>query len=304
MRVLVPLAALAALALPAAGALAGAPVTETMTCPIGGATFQFTTTASYSTSGERPDGKPFGSWTFPLAIPECPDNGLVLYKDYTPEEIARLEPLVASEAYQALRKEDTPYYRAYWLMKQMGVGPERSLWALLQASWEAEGRPELRKRYLAELAEASAAVPPAPRDLNWIGMEGRAINALRELGRFDEALARLDKVPLASLDVPVPTAAAATPEAVAAAKTRRGWHSFFSALRPAIERHDAAIEPLDLLPRSVAFGRCLDESDKLDEAGKAFCEKEAAGVAELRAAREKQAAELEALRQSREASGR
>jgi hypothetical protein len=304
MRVLILVAAVAALSFPAAGALAGAPVTETMTCPIGGGSFSFTTTGSYSTYGERPDGKPFGSWTFPLAIPECPDNGLVLYKDYTPEEIAKLEPLVASEAYQALRTEDTPYYRAYWLMKQMGVGPERALWALLQASWEAEGKPELRKRYLAELAEASAVVPSRPQDLNWIGMEGRAINALRELGRFDEALARLDKVPLASLDVPVPTGAAVSTEAVAAARTRRGWHAFFTALRPAIERHDAAIEPLDLLPHSVAFGRCLDQADKLDAAGKAFCEKEAAGVAELRAAREKQAAELEALRQSRDASGR
>jgi hypothetical protein len=304
MRALIPVAALAASAFPAAGAVAAMPVTQTMTCPIGGGSFSFTTAASYSTYGERPDGKPFGSWTFPLAIPECPDNGLVLYKDYTPEEIAKLEPLVSSETYQALRKEDTPYYRAYWLMKQMGVGPERALWALLQASWEAEGKPELRRRYLAELAEASAAVPPRPGDLNWIGMEGRAINALREIGRFDEAIARLDKVPLAGLDVPVPTGPSATTEAVAAAKTRRGWHAFFTALRPAIERHDNAIEPLDLLPHNIAFGRCLDEADKLDEAGHAFCEKEAAGIGELRAAREKQAAELEALRQSRDASGR
>jgi hypothetical protein len=304
MRLLFLAAAAAALAFPAAGALAGTPATETMTCPIGGGSFPFTTTASYSTSGERPDGKPFGSWTFPLALPECPDNGLVLYKDYTPEEVAKLEPLVASEAYQALRKEDTPYYRAYWLMKQMGVGPERSLWALLQASWEAEARPELRKRYLAELAEASAGVPPRPADLNWIGMEGRAINALRELGRFDEALARLDKVPLAGLDVRAPTGAAATQEAVAQARTRRGWLAFFKEIRPAIERHDASIEPLDLLPRTVALGRCIEEAGKLEESGEAFCEKETAAVEELRASRDKLAREMEALRQSREASGR
>jgi hypothetical protein len=297
----------AAVAVPifvAAPAIAGAPVTETMTCPIGGGSFPFTTTASYSTTGERPDGKPFGSWTFPLALPECPDNGLVLYKDYTPEEVAKLEPLVASEEYQALRKEDTPYYRAYWLMKEMGVGPERYLWALLQASWEAEARPELRKRYLAELVEASASVPPRPADLNWIGMEGRAINALRELGRFDEALARLDKVPLAGLDAPVPANVAATQEAIAKARTRRGWHAFLTALRPAIERHDSAIEPLDLLPHTVALGRCLDEADRLDEGGRAFCEKESAAVEELRASRDKLAKEMEALRQSREASGR
>jgi hypothetical protein len=297
-------AAAAALALPLAPAQASAPVTETMTCPIGGGSFPFTTTASYSTYGERPDGKPFGRWTFPLALPECPDNGLVLYKDYTPEEVARLEPLVASEAYQALRKEDTPYYRAYWLMKAMELGPERYLWALLQASWEAEGKPELRRRYLTELAEASASVPPRPGDINWIGMEGRAINALRELGRFDEALARLDKVPLTGLDVPMPTGTAATREAIAQVRSRRGWLAFLTGIRPVIERHDASIEPLDLLPRSLALSRCLDDADKLDEAGRGFCEKESAAVEEMRASRDKLAKELEALRKSRDDSGR
>lgn len=299
MRFLVLAAALAA-----GPAVAGLPVTETMKCPIGGADFKFTTTASYSTFGERPDGKPFGSWTFPLAIPECPDNGLVLYKDYSAEEVAKLEPLIASEAYQALRKEDTPYYRAYWLMKEMGLGPERYLWALLQASWEAEARPDLRKRYLAELAEASGKVPPRPGDLNWIGMEGRAINALRELGRFDEALARLDKIPLSALNVEIPTGAGVSPESAAQARTRRGWHQFFTAIRPVIARRDSSIEPLDLLPRSVALDRCLEAPARLDETGRAWCEKESAAVDSLRKHRDKQARELEALEQSRDKSGR
>lgn len=270
-----------------AAASAGVPVVQKMTCPIGGASFDFTTSATYSTWGERPDGKPYGSWAFPLALPVCPDNGLVLYKDYDGEEIAKLEPLVASEAYQALRKADTPYYRAHWLMKQMGLSPDRYLWALLQASWEAEGNAELRRRYLAELAEASAKVPARPGDLNWIGMEARSANALRELGRFDEALARLDNIPSAGLDTVMPTGAKATPAAIAEARTRRGWLTFIKELRTAIVRRDAAIEPLDLIPRSIAVGRCLDAADKLDDAGRAFCEKEKAGVDELRAAREK-----------------
>jgi len=290
----------AAFALAPASALGGTPATETMTCPIGGGSFSFTTATGIATTGERPDGKPFGSWTFPLAIPECPDNGLVLYKDYSAEEVAKLEPIVASEAYQALRKEHTPYYRAYWLMKAMGLPPERSLFALLQASWEAEPKPELRKLYLAELAEASAAVPPRPADLNWIGMEGRAINALRELGRFDEAIARLDKVPVAGLNVAAPAGG----ETAAQARVRRGWFAFFTALRPAIERKDSSIEPLDLLPRSVAVERCVEAAATLDEAGRAVCEKESAAVAKVKAERDKLAKEMEALRQSREASGR
>lgn len=313
MRNLVLAAAFATCSIPAAGAPA-APASPAspaspaaarkMTCPIGGGSFEFQPVAQPVVAGERPDGRPIGGVRFPLTLPECPDNGLVLYKDYDPAEVAKLKPLVESETYRTLRKEGTQYYRAYWLMREMGMLPERYLWALLQASWEAEGTPELRKRYLEELVEASAKVPPRPGDLAWIGMEGRAINALRELGRFEEALARLDKVPLAGLDAPAPTGAAATPQALAQARSRRGWRTFFTAIRPAIERRDSSTEPLDLLPRSVAAGRCLDAAGKLDETGRAYCEKAADTVAAVRAAREKQARELEALRRSREASGR
>ena len=47
-----------------------------------------------------------------------------------------------------------------------------------------------------------------------------------------------------------------------------------------------------------------DEADKLREQGRAYCERETAAVEELRTRREKLARETEALRQSREASGR
>src|SRR5687768_8023231 len=99
MRNLFLAAAVSAFALAAAPASAQAPAAETMTCPIGRGSFTFIPTTPVAATGERPDGKPFGSTTFPAAVPECPDNGLVLYKDYTAEEVARLEPIVASEAY-------------------------------------------------------------------------------------------------------------------------------------------------------------------------------------------------------------
>jgi hypothetical protein len=291
-----------AAALAAQASAPAAPAPQSMTCPIGGATFTYAPAARQTPTGERPDGKPYGAAV--PALPECPDNGLVLYKEYEAADVAKLEPLVAGEAYQALRKEDTQYYRAYWLMREMDEAPARYLWALLQASWEAEGKPELRKRYLTELAEVSAKVEGKPSDLNWIGMEGRAINALRELGRFDEAAARLAKVPLKSLDQPMPAGAAATPEAVTRARWRRGWLAFFRGLGPVLARKDSSLEPLDLLPQRVAFDRCADQADALDEAGKAFCEKEAAAVQAFRTERDRLAKEMEALRRSREKSGR
>jgi hypothetical protein len=274
-----------------------------MTCPIGGASFTYAPEASRPAFGTRPDGKPYGTGAFPGPLPECPDNGLVLYKDYSAAEVAKLEPIVAAADYQALRASDTQYYRAYSLMKALGESPEDYLWALLQASWEAVGKPDLRARYLAELADESGKVPAAPADINWIGMEGRAINALRELGRFDEALARLDKVPLTGLDVQVP-AGPVTEPAVLAARQKRIWLAFFKAVRPVIERKDAQMEPFDLIPRTVAVQRCVEGGDSLAGDARAFCDRESAAVAAARAEKARLAKEMDALRRSREASGR
>jgi hypothetical protein len=294
---------LALLAAAPAASAAPVPGPRPMTCPVGGGTFVYRPAPPATVSGERPDGKPYTNAIVPPPLPECPANGLVLYKDYDADEVAKLEPLVASDAYQALRKDDVQYYRAYWLMKAMGLGPEDYLWVLLQASWQADDRPELRARYLVELAEASAKVPPRPDDINWIGMEGRAVNALRELGKFDEAEARLAKVPLKALDVAAPAPLDAGP-AAKEARLRRAWLAYFKAMKPVLARSDSSRDPFDLLPRSVALGRCLDAAPALDESQKAYCEKESADVEQLRLARAKADEEMKALQQSREASGR
>jgi hypothetical protein len=300
-RAAAPKAALAKPA-PAAQAPARATAATAMTCPLGGGSFQYSPPVPAAGGGERPDGKPYGAG-WPPPLPECPDNGLVLYKEYSAAEAAKLEPLVAAEPYQALRKSDVQYYRAYWLMKQMELSPEDYLWVLLQASWQADDRPELRRRYLSELAEESAKAAPRAADLNWIGMEGRAVNALRELGRFDEALARLDKVPVKSLDVAAPEPGDQTASAKQA-RVRRGWFNYLTQMRTVLGRKDSSLEPFELLPRSVALVRCLGDSAGFAEAQAAFCTKEQAAVELVRAARAKEALELEALRKSREESGR
>ena len=300
MRRLILAAAIAACPFVAAGA---APTSQTMTCPIGGKSFTFTSSEPGTVLGTRPDGRPYGNSAFPAPIPECPDNGLVLYKQYTPEEVAKLEPIIASDEYKALRTAETTYYRAYWLMKKMGLGPEDYLWALLQASWQADSKPDLKARYLTELVEGSAAVTPKPDDMNWIGMEARSANALRELGRLDEAMARLDKIPTASLDVRVPLGQATDP-AVREAKSRRAWLDFVKNLRAAIVRKDQSPEPLDLIPKAVALDRCIRAQPSLSAGDKAFCDRESAAVQALRTRRDQAAREAEALKQSREASGR
>ena len=300
MRKLILAPALAALLMPAVAANAAAPVRRAMTCPIGGEKFTFETVESIVSWGERPDGKPYGA--FPLDLPECPKNGLVLYKDYEPQEVAKLEPLIASDEYAALRKADVPFYRAYWLMGRMGVAAGPRLIALQRAIWAADGKPELRARYLAEFADETAKLPAKPEDVNWIGMEGRAINALRELGRFDEAEARLAKLPVSALAVAEPKE---TDRSAAAnrARARRNWNTYLQSLKTVIARRDATAEPFDMLPKREWTGRCLDGKG-LSEAQQAYCTAQSAAVGEARAARSKANAELKALSQSREKSGR
>lgn len=302
MRRLILAAVLAAA--PFAAPAAAAPAPKTMTCPIGGGSFTFTPGEPGPVIGTRPDGRPYGASAFPFPLPECPGNGLVLYKEYTPEEVAKLEPIVASEAYQALRTSDTSYYRAYRLMKDMGLGPEDYLWVLLQASWQADGDPALKARYLTELVEGSAAAQARPNDLNWIGMEARSANALRELGRFDEATARIDKIPTASLDVRVPLGQASDP-AVREAKSRRAWLDYLKDLRTVIALKDKSREPFDLIPKAVALDRCVKTASAGLSAGdSAFCQRESAAVQALKTKRDQATREADALRQSREASGR
>jgi hypothetical protein len=271
-------------------AWAGSPMPVQMKCPVGGKKFTYISTATSSQWGSRPDGKPYGSWTFPMPLPECPDNGLVMYREFKPAEIKLLKKLLASSEYrQLLSNADVPYYRAYWLMGKLGEVAVDQVWVLQQAAWEADLRPELKKRYQDEFVQRVRALPrpeDAQGEMTWIVMSFRAANALRELARFDEALQLLDAVPTASLDVPVPAEKViGTTESglgkkienygeIRAAQSRRSWLSYPEQQRVAIARHDSSSEPIDMVPLRVAMDLCLTYPRSTPEYQK-VCESEA-----------------------------
>lgn len=171
---------------------AGFPITIRKTCPIGGQQFNFTTTGSYSTFGARLDGMPYGSWSFPLALPECPDNGLILYKEeFSADELTRLGALIQRPEFAAMRGSETSYYRLAWLLREMGEPVENQLWMLTQATWQDDAGSARRNRYLAELTQRIEAAPPAANAAAALSWRARSVNALRELERFDEATALL-----------------------------------------------------------------------------------------------------------------
>lgn len=280
MRVATILIALAALAGPAH---AGMPVPETVKCPIGGKSFTHMTTASYSTWGYRPDGKPYGSWEFPLELAKCPGNGLVIFDKFSDDEVKKLEALVESAEYRALRETETNYFLAAWLMERLGRPAIDSAWMLVQASWQADGRPDLKARYQALYVDRIRALPKPAEGGDWLFMQGRAVNGLRELKRFDEARALLSSLDLSSLDVPVPEekTGKATPsglgrtilnyEEIQEAKRKRGFLNYFKQLGELIEARNSDSEPLHMIPIREAAQRCRGGGDSLSKANRDYC---------------------------------
>jgi hypothetical protein len=264
-------------------ATAGMPMIQKVKCPIGGKSFNYTTTASYSTWGARPDGKPYGSWDFPMELPKCPDNGLVMFDEFTKEEVKRLGALVGSPEYRAMKDVETNYFLAAWLAEKLGRSPVDVAWILLQASWEADGRPELKARYQNMYVERIRALPKSGDLTTWLAMQGRGVNALRELKRFGEAETLLASLDLSSLDVPVPERkeGGATPSGLGKqifnydetreAERKRGFLAYFRDMGELIRARDASAEPLRMIPPSAAAHICEAQAAGLSQADAEFC---------------------------------
>lgn len=220
------------------------------TCPVGGERFDAPALMHYSTYGALPDGQPIGSIEFPKLLAECPGNGLVIYKQFDAAEIARLEPLIASEAYKALRFRETEWYRAWWLANAL-QDRAQAPWLLLSATWQAKNRPgdEARAaRYNSLFVEQVQALPASDSDFESIALRARAANALRELGRFADAEALRASIRIA------PDAGGADADAP---RNREGWSSYVERLALPIARGDATRTPIDMMPAQEAAFRCL-----------------------------------------------
>lgn len=237
-------------------AVAGTPFPVKMKCPVGGERFVYTDTMSYSTWGQRPDGKPYGSWEFPKPLPECPGNRLVMFADFSKEQIKALEPLLASAEYKALA-DDTSYYRALWLARALNLPDLPASWLMLQASWQADGDAERKARYQREFVAVLDSEPVKAGDLNWLSLQARAVNAERELGAFDAATARIKRLN-DQLKTP-PTDAAA--EGQAGANERGGLVSFLKLEEGAIARKDVSSEPIDLVSPRIGARKCIEIED-------------------------------------------
>lgn len=114
-------------------AFAGIPVSEDETCPIGGERFSITSTlsCSYGPFGITMSGRRLSSCDFVTRLPECPTNKLPLYKQFTVEDLAAIEPFITSVEYVALYQRSR-YYRAFQIEQRLG-GDASTLFSILLA---------------------------------------------------------------------------------------------------------------------------------------------------------------------------
>lgn len=130
-----------------------------MTCPYDGVKFIYSAQMSGTTFDRQLDGMLSGAIESPWPLASCPTNGFVFLKQkYADDELEKLRPLILSAEFQSI-KEETPYYRAAWIMQRTDASHQDVSGFLLQATWEA-GRNELVERVRAsppsEFAEANA----------------------------------------------------------------------------------------------------------------------------------------------------
>lgn len=179
----------------AAPAFAGLPHVIKVECPLDGVKFDFVTTMSHSTWGFHMDGKPVGSWTFPMPIPQCPGTRLpVVGGEYSAEQKAALNALVLTPEYKAIQNEASYYVLDFVLRKTGEQKPEGHVWMLLQSTWQVDEDPATYSRYAAELVEAmdnGLKREDIEEQGNWPFYQLSIANVQRQAGDFDGARQRL-----------------------------------------------------------------------------------------------------------------
>lgn len=230
-------------------------------CPVGGEKFKAMAIASYSSWGQRPDGRAYG--TLPIyPIIECPKNGMLLIDDkFTDAETQVLNSLVPSAEYQTMRASETPHYRAWWLKAKIGRDGFEQASMLLQATWETDKDFDRKVRYQAAFVALATALPRDDKHADdWLFYNLRAANALRELGYFDKALSLLDRVDKPQF-MPIDT------------KDAEGARYLITALRVLATEANPVSEPANMIPEQAAALRCEQPRPPLSPVEVTACEK-------------------------------
>jgi hypothetical protein len=167
-------------------------LTKTFTCPLTGTTFEAKVEGSGTVFCQRLDLKPVGAISAPAPVPECPDDGFVLYRDpFSRRELKRLRPWIQSDHYQAVLRQESTHFRMAEMMKRLDQPAFDVGWAYLRASWQVEAEPVRYARYLeAALAAFTAGV----EEIRGMKQENGALAIARLQTLAAEISRRLDRM--------------------------------------------------------------------------------------------------------------
>jgi len=182
-------------------ARAGIPTETTLTCPIGGEQFTITETLSCSSSGARTlSFAPVSSCDFVTRLPQCPQNFLPMYKEFSDAELDVLRGFMRSETYDSMVGQSR-FYIAYIIEQQLGnEGPDAPFWLLLQGLWYDSENNFADADYLrAFLSEARGEIERESEE-NRPYVQSIAAYAYMKAGDFDAArvlmqAAEIDDIP-------------------------------------------------------------------------------------------------------------
>lgn len=146
----------------------GIPTTEEVTCPVGGEKFKITGTMSCSSWGDRTLSlRPISSCDFVTRLPQCPSNGLPMYRDFSEEEVIRLEQWINTDQFAEARSKSR-YYLAYVTEQhlKLEIEPFVLLELLILGVWYDPDATLSDTAYLDEYFKAAAQFFESPGDVD------------------------------------------------------------------------------------------------------------------------------------------
>jgi hypothetical protein len=144
-----------------------------------------------------------------FGLPECPTNGLPMYREFSADEILKLERFLLDPEFIKLKRRAPQPIRSFWLATKLGEPALDRLLLILPVGSMALTEAQ-RKTALEWTAATFSQIPfgysgqvAAEQETTIAGQISfrmMYVDTLRQLGRFDEALAELKMLPAAQLD--------------------------------------------------------------------------------------------------------
>ena len=169
-------------------------------CPIGNESFESLSLGTHSKFGVYLDWKPVSYMDFPVPLPVCPSNGLVMTKEnYTATELKTLSAIIMANDYKEIfENQNSSYYLYAKINEKLQDEAVDQWWLLLNSTWEAYGcknKSKYTKYALETIQEAEKSLDSLnSTDDNYWLLHIIISNLNRRIGDFETAKTWLNKL--------------------------------------------------------------------------------------------------------------